>query len=89
MSIPLDEWFDMLSAGGQISEHPKQKEKMEEQSDFSLNFIQVCQNYVDDYGSDWCYLCHEPYLKHLYEAGTAFLHLSKLSSNWYGGTNLF
>jgi len=32
----------------------------------------VCQNYVDDYRSDWHYLCHESYVKHLYEAGTAF-----------------
>jgi len=65
--------------GGQVSEHPKQKMKMEEQSGISLSFIQVCQYYVDDYrSSDWRYLCPEPFLKNiLYEAGITFYTFPK------------
>jgi len=71
-SVPLHEWIRLLLAGGKSQADTDQKMSEDSKTGPSVSFIQVCHNSVDTYGFDWSYLCHEPFLKRLYEAGTAF-----------------
>jgi len=71
-SAPLQEWIRLLLAGGKSQADTEQKMSEDSKTGPSVSFIQVCHNSVDTYGFDWSYLCHEPFLKRLYEAGTAF-----------------
>jgi hypothetical protein len=67
-AVPLEDWINTLLATSQSSGSAGKRTR--KAPAVQINFIQVCRNYMR---SPWKTLSDQVFLKHLYDAGTAFL----------------
>ena len=73
ISVPLNEWLDLLLSGGKANEgEALANVDLEECPSVSVGFIQVCRNSLRSYEASWATLGDQSFLKRIFESGVAF-----------------